>query len=388
MGSTSLATDQRGVVRPVGPDFDIGAFESGVDIDIELVALQLRSVDPIDVNTAFDVFFDITVENNAGVDPVDADVSVSLTAPPDCVVTAPGPQTVTISGLNVPVDLTLAFGVICNQTSFHDFTGTASVALADPDLDPILDNNDGGPVTITRPVIPPAIVLIIDEDSIDNGLTPFENDEDVVGFNTAEAVNDDVAEIGVRAQLRFFAANIGETITLRTGEVGDEGWFALTEDPPQWEAAGGVRGYLGDPSSSPETDPPHGVGPGLGAEDDEGDREALLDKIDGVTPLRAAGLELLTGEVVCAVVYDSDVSINYDDPINGSLKGANHGTVAFEVLSVTAVDEDVDQDVSDSSLPKVEILILDAEEVCLGPLELFTEAPELESSSEPFDVVP
>ncbi len=152
MGSTSLATDQRGVLRPVGLDSDIGAFESGVDI--ELVALQLRSVDPIDVDTAFDVFFDVTVENNAGVDPVDADVSVSLTAPPDCVVTAPGPQVATISGLNVPLDLTFAFGVICDQTSFHDFTGTASVFPVDPDLVELnLDNNDEGPVTITRPVI-------------------------------------------------------------------------------------------------------------------------------------------------------------------------------------------------------------------------------------------
>ena len=43
---------------------------------------------------------------------------------------------------------------------------------------------------------------------------------------------------------------------------------------------------------------------------------------------------------------------------------------------------------SSSSLPEVEIEILDAEEVCERELELFTDAPEPESSSEPFDVVP
>ena len=35
---------------------------------------------------------------------------------------------------------------------------------------------------------------------------------------------------------------------------------------------------------------------------------------------------------VCAVVYDSNISIN-DGPLNASLKGANLGTVALRVLS-------------------------------------------------------
>ena len=124
---------------------------------------------------------------------------------------------------------------------------------------------------------------------------------------------------------------------------------------------------------------PHNVGPSLGT---GGDREALLDKIPDVTPLRATGLALLVGKEVCAVVYDSDISINYD-PLNGSLKGANLGMVAFEVLSVTALTG-----FSSSSLPAVEIMILNAEDVCEGALELFTDAPEPESSSEPFDVEP
>ena len=210
------------------------------------------------------------------------------------------------------------------------------------------------------------VFLVIDEDSIDNDNPPnFFSDVDV---------NDDIAEIGVRTQLPFFAANVGNTITLHTGEVGDEGWFALKTVPDSWVGAGpsnnGLHNYFE-------------AGPGLGTPDGEGDREALLDKIPDVTPLRATGLKMLEGLQVCAVVYDSDISINYD-PLDGSLKGANLGTVAFEVLSVTQLTG-----FSSSTLPKVEILILDAdaEAVCKSPLELFL-APEPISSSEPPDVVP
>ena len=55
---------------------------------------------------------------------------------------------------------------------------------------------------------------------------------------------------------------------------------------------------------------------------------------------------------------------------------------------MTALDENVDENVSSSSLPKVDIEILDADEVCGGVLELFTDAPEPVSSSDPFDVMP
>ncbi len=108
----------------------------------------------------------------------------------------------------------------------------------------------------------------------------------------------------------------------------------------------------------------------------------LLDKVPGVTPLRADGLKQLEGKQVCALVYDSDISINYD-PLDGSLKGANLGIVAFKVISVTARS-----DGSSSSLPEVEIEILDAEDCDCDTLTLFMDAPEPISSSEPFDVDP
>ena len=100
------------------------------------------------------------------------------------------------------------------------------------------------------------------------------------------------------------------------------------------------------------------------------------------SPLRATGLKLLEGQQVCAVVYKSDISTNYG-PLNGSLKGDTLGTVAFEVLSVTQLTGG-----SSSALPKVDIRILNANDVCEGALTLFTDPPEPISSSEPFDVVP
>ncbi len=203
--------------------------------------------------------------------------------------------------------------------------------------------------------------LIIDEESIGKGSPPNSFDE--------ADVNEDMTDIGLRTPLPFFAgANVGLTITLHTGEVGDEGWFAVKTIPDSWGSTpdDGLRNYLD-------------AGPGLGS---GGDPEALLDKIPDVTPLRATGLKQLVGQRVCAVVYKGDVSINYD-PLDGSLKGDNLGTVAFEVLSVTRLDG-----FSSSSLPEVEIEILDADDVCEGSLTLFTDAPEPISSSEPLDVDP
>jgi len=208
--------------------------------------------------------------------------------------------------------------------------------------------------------------LIIDEDGIDNGLPPnFFSDIDV---------NDQIAEIGLRDQLAFFAANVGATITLYTGEVGDEGWFAPQFIPRSWDEAG--------PSSDGLTNFLQ-AGPGLGSPDSEGDRESLLDKISNVIPLRADGLEQLEGGTFCALVYDSDISINYDAIINGNLKGANLGLAAFEVLDVRQLFG-----ISSSTLPEVDIRILDSDEICAGDINLSFEAPHPVTSSEPFDIDP
>ncbi len=164
---------------------------------------------------------------------------------------------------------------------------------------------------------------------------------------------------------------MGKTIDLYTGQVGDEGWHAPTSIPNNWKNAGpttkSLINYLVP-------------GPGLGGGND--DREVLLDEIRDVIPLRATGLAMLTGEIVYAVVYDSDISTNYD-PIQANLQGANLGIVSFKVVSVERRSNG-----SDSDLPKVTITILDANTMDQEGLHLFTNGPRPTSSSEPEDVVP
>lgn len=210
-----------------------------------------------------------------------------------------------------------------------------------------------------------AIFLIIDEESIDNGNPP--------NNFTETDVNDQLAEVGLRLPLRYFEENVGKSIDLYTGQVGDEAWFALKAIPSSWKEAGptddGLRNYL-----TP--------GPGLGAPTPDDDREVLLDEIPNVMPLRATGLAMLKGETILALVYDSDISINYD-PIKGNLQGANLGLVAFEVLEVVERT-----DGSDSSLPEVSIRIKEVNQIDISSLRLFTLAPVIQSSSEPFDVQP
>lgn len=219
-----------------------------------------------------------------------------------------------------------------------------------------------------------SVLLFVDEDSIDNGLPP--------NFFSAVAVNDHIAKIGLRTPLPAFdGANIGRQYTLHTGQVGDEGWFAPRSEDPRWAAAGtapaGIRSFVGQPRSPH----PHGVGPGLGAPDAKGDRESRLDKVRDVVPLRASGLAGLVGKDVCAVVWDSDISINYDKgATSASLKGETLGTVAFRVLATRRRT-----DGSSGSLPAVDVQVADAGSVCAGELALYAGAPVPRSSSEPYD---
>ncbi|WP_079736518.1 hypothetical protein [Salegentibacter salegens] len=206
-----------------------------------------------------------------------------------------------------------------------------------------------------------AVFVLIDEESIDNGNEP--ND-----FSETD-VNDDISAIGQRDVLAYFSENPGEEITLYTGQTGDEAWFVLKEIPTSWDEAGpnesGARNFLE-------------AGPGLGQDE----TEDLLDEVPDVTPLRATGLAMLTGQTIIAVVFDSDISINYD-PLEGNLQGENLGVVAFEVLNVTER-----ADGSDSDLPSVNIRILDYAAVEALQLNLFNNAPVPESSSEPEDITP
>jgi hypothetical protein len=223
-----------------------------------------------------------------------------------------------------------------------------------------------------------AVLLIIDEDSIDNGIhfnasggliTP-----DGPDFFGNLDVNDDKPSHTQRDVLRYFAQNVGRTITVKTGQTGDEGWFAPNCIPAKW-LSGSSNACLTDLAQR-EQGISNYFGTGAGVPS-----QSRLDKIPAVMPLRALGLNSLVGKDICAVVYDSDISINYDKSTfpftSGNLQGETLGVVAFTVNQTTTLNG-----FSSSTLPQVTLTIRDSS-TC-GNFELFN-APVPRSSSVPND---
>jgi hypothetical protein len=258
-------------------------------------------------------------------------------------------------------DASDAFPVDPAESVDTDGDGVGNNADPDDDGDGVADENDAFPLDATRWAN--TYFLLLDEEAIDKGKAP--------NYFTGADVNEKIKNIGQRAELAGFAARAGQTLSLPSGSVGDEGWFAPMTVPASWREAGptsdGARNLLL-------------AGPGLGSADAAGDREALLDKVPDVAPLRATGLALLKSQRVCAVTWVGDIGVNYG-PLSASLKGANRGVVAFEVVDVTRYG-------SGSTLPRVTVKILDAAPACGETLRLHTDAPPPSSSSTPRDVAP
>lgn len=204
------------------------------------------------------------------------------------------------------------------------------------------------------------VFLLIDEESIDDGDAP--------NNFTASDVNDQIAAVGLRQQLSYFANNIGDTITLYTGEVGDEGWFALKSIPSGWVDAGptanGTDNFLQNVNA-------------IGADPDP---DSLLYNVLNVTPLRATGIAMLKGKTIIALVYDDDVEVSYG-PISANLSGENLGKVAFTIIDVRPRAGG-----SPSDLPEVRVKIENANDMIQRNIFFFSNAPSPTSSSSPNDV--
>jgi len=255
-----------------------------------------------------------------------------------------------------------------------------------------------GDMTTGRLVTPPpagAVLLIIDEDGIDNGLHVNKSGGWITPsgpqFWTEKEVNDDLAAYGFRNVLRYFAAssNFGKTITVRTGQTGDEGWFAPNCIPRKWLNSSTRSSDITCLEGAERTTGINnlffsGKTPFAGAPSSWNIPQSRLDKIPQVRPLRALGIQTLVGQDVCALVYDSDISINYDHgkalEVNGNLQGATLGIAAFKVESAHTLDR-----FSSSTLPQVKITVLDPAVACKN-FRLY-DAPVPNSSSEPNDRV-
>jgi hypothetical protein len=165
--------------------------------------------------------------------------------------------------------------------------------------------------------------LLIDEDSIDNGRSAIEqisfNSPFCGAGNSAVCVNDDIADPGVRTLLFTRGHDVTGLTDLRlpTGQVGDEGLFRFSRPDPQRSKQNRATFTITEFFAA------------TGAAADENN----LDKIAGVLPLRRQDVEDLLGRTVCAVVFDSDISVDVPAKF-ASLKGATLGLTAFTVTDV------------------------------------------------------
>jgi hypothetical protein len=195
------------------------------------------------------------------------------------------------------------------------------------------------------------VLIVLDRSAIDYGPAPH--------LMPADSVNESVAKTGLRDQLPYFAVRVGGTMTLRAGDAGSDGWFALRDVPASWAnedpAGDGLTNYLL-------------AGPGLGSPNDAGDRAALLRTVPSVVPLRATGLSVLIGRKVCAIAYRDEVPLSSSPERHADLSGANLGVAAFVVRHVDGADGD--------SL-SVTVEVLDAQQVCADSAVALPEAPDM-----------
>jgi hypothetical protein len=189
-------------------------------------------------------------------------------------------------------------------------------------------------------------MLVIDEEGIDEGLstvTSFVIATRCGGGSNGNAnvcTNDDIANPGVRTTL-FTRGRSGiprNGFILRTGQIGDEGLFRFTRPDPQISQQNGAQFTIQQFRAA--------SGPAA--------NENNLDKISDVIPLRTTQLTALVGRTVCAVVYDSDVSVDTSAHF-ANLKGATMGLTAFTVTAIGTANG--------SNLPPLTVNLLSAAQV-------------------------
>ncbi|MCH7483653.1 MAG: hypothetical protein IIA90_00725, partial [Chloroflexi bacterium] len=99
--------------------------------DVKVTGVSVTCDDPVDVNTAFNCTVENTVHNNGPFRTVNADVTESLSGPPDCTLTPAGSQTEQDVSLpvSVPVVVSKTWSVTCTDRSFHTFSGSSDVQI-------------------------------------------------------------------------------------------------------------------------------------------------------------------------------------------------------------------------------------------------------------------
>src|SRR6185436_2270479 len=78
-----------------------------------------------------------------------------------------------------------------------------------------------------------ALLMVMDQNAIAASQAP--------NNFTAADINQTIASAGVRDELPAFMRLRGQTVTLKGGTAGHEGWFAMTSLPANWVSAAGAN---------------------------------------------------------------------------------------------------------------------------------------------------
>jgi hypothetical protein len=183
--------------------------------------------------------------------------------------------------------------------------------------------------------------LIWDEEALDNDFHDVERAAAALGVTPDELVNDDRPTEGANPALLWNILRdqwTGPTdindpeykdrfvVRIPTGQDTDEGWYVLPEEI-QYDGLsfGGLtdgNGNVIDDQAWIE-DLIAGTLP-----------QSQLDKIFDVQPLRDLDLITMVGHTCTALVWDSDISMNYNDRRTANLQGARYGLFTFKILDI------------------------------------------------------
>ena len=151
----------------------------------------------------------------------------------------------------------------------------------------------------------PPCLIVLDAEAIDSDVQSIEDAASSHGRSADWLINTDEATENGNPWLKWSQYYAGDEVLLPAGQEGDEGWYGLPASLP-WS----VEDYADGTVS-----------------------QSNLDKIANVKPLDETGISTLIGKKVIAVVYKSDVGMNYD-PDEANLQGERRGRIAFTVLGL------------------------------------------------------
>ena len=131
---------------------DTTAVSGESDLKVQAVVL----VGPVSatVGVAFNVTANVDVHNNGPFGPTTADTQGTLTLPGDCTTSSANPQTIqntsiaTSTNTNVPI----TWSVTCSQSSNHDFSASASIAVDQVHVTDSTPGNNSGQTAIALTV--------------------------------------------------------------------------------------------------------------------------------------------------------------------------------------------------------------------------------------------